>query len=129
MFEHSHKYISTYAIPFVSVLYTLIPKLRGNLIPHLIPMSIIGSFEVLLQNRSRLETFLIIVGHLLVFPLITFIKPTRDYGTFIDVLLLVLALGLVRYIPTWEYKITRQQIMCMYSIIFLGILNIRIFFQ
>ena len=129
MFEKSHKYISTYAIPFTSILYTLIPKLRGNLIPHLIPISIIGSFEVLLQNRTRLETFLIIVGHLLIFPLIMFIKPTRYYGTFIDVLLLVLALGLVRYIPTWEYKITRQQIMCMYSIIFLGVLNIRDFFQ
>ena len=110
-------------IPLLGILYTYIPKIRGNLVPHLISIIIIGIYEIFLQMRTPLQTFLIVMGHLLILPLITTFKPlSKSYGIPVDILLLAIGLAIIKYVPVWEYKITREQLMYMYLLIVSGIL-------
>ena len=123
MFEKSHKYISTYMIPLLGILYASLPKLRGNLVPHLISIMIIGIYERFIQTGTSLQTLLVVLGHLSVLLLITTFRPlSKSYGIPVDILLLTIGLAIIKNVPVWKYKITREQLMYMYLLIVSGIL-------
>ena len=73
-------------IPLLGILYASLPKLRGNLVPHLVSIMIIGIYERLIQTGTSLQTLLVVLGHLSVLLLITtcllYTSPSpRDLST------------------------------------------------
>lgn len=110
-------------IPLLGILYASLPKLRGNLVPHLVSIMIIGIYERLIQTGTSLQTLLVVLGHLSVLLLITTFRPlSKSYGIPIDILLLTVGLAIIKNVPVWKYKITREQLMYMYLLIVSGIL-------
>ena len=109
-------------IPLLGILYASLPKLRGNLVPHLVSIMIIGIYERFIQTGTSLQTLLVVLGHLSVLLLITRFRPlSKSYGIPVDILLLTIGLAIIKNV-VWKYKITREQLMYMYLLIVSGIL-------
>ena len=70
MFKDASKSISTYLIPVLCVLYIQFPILRNLIILHMIPISIIGVANAVIQERTPFEKIMIILGHLVFYLLL-----------------------------------------------------------
>ena len=126
MFKNAFLYISTYVIPLLMILYIQYSSIRNLIICHMLPISIIGIIEVLLQNRTPIEKLLIIIGHLLFFVLVIFYKPNNyKLHPLIFPLTLYIPISIIINMPIWKYEITKEQMVILYTIIYICFLSIQ----
>ena len=126
MFKNAFLYISTYVIPLLMFLYIEFTNIRKLIISHMLPISIIGIIEVLLQNRTPIEKLLIIIGHLLFFVLVIFYKPNNyKLHPLIFPLTLYIPISIIINMPIWKYEITKEQMVILYTIIYICFLSIQ----
>ena len=74
MFKDASKSISTYLIPVLCVLYIQFPILRILIILHMIPISIIGVANAVIQERTPLLCYFFVVKGFCSFHTIGFSK-------------------------------------------------------
>jgi hypothetical protein len=123
MFKDASKSISTYLIPVLCVLYIQFPILRNLIILHMIPISIIGVANAVIQERTPFEKIMIILGHLVFYLLLVNYKPTTsNVNLFAKLVTLLISLVLISSVPTWTYELSREQMIAMYLLIYLMLL-------
>ena len=126
MFKNSFLYISTYVIPLLMLLYIQFNNIRNLIILHMLPISIIGIIEVLLQKRTPIEKILIIIGHLLFFVLVIFYKPNNyKLHPLIFPLTLCIPISIIINMSIWKYEITKEHMVILYTIIYICFLSIQ----
>ena len=115
--------ISTYAIPLLSILYLCIEKTRSFLKPHLIIIMLLGILDALHDNKTRIETILIILGHLVVIPLVLLEPPTNKiHNKLLNILSVISVFTIINITPYWHYKLTRNQMFYLYVLLYITFL-------
>ena len=123
MFKDAFKSISTYLIPVLCVLYIHFPILRNLIIQHMIPISIIGVANAIIQERTPFEKIMIILGHLVFYLLLVNYKPTTsDVNLSTKLVTLLISLLIISSVPIWTYELSREQTIVMYLVIYLTLL-------
>ena len=120
MFKDASTSISTYIIPLLCVLYIQYPILRNLIIDHMVPISIIGIVNAVLQKRTWFEKAIILCGHLIFFLLLKKYKPgAQNVGQTIKLATLLFSIAIILSIPIWTYELSRCQMVTMYSVVYL----------
>ena len=120
MFKHALKFISTYVIPALCVLYINFPNLRSLIIQHMIPISFIGITDTFFQERTIVEKLGVILGHMIFYPIMLNYKPNNVTPLLsVQLITLLAAISIIATLPTWKYKISRAQVIAMYVTIYL----------
>lgn len=120
MFKHALKFISTYVIPALCVLYINFPNLRSLIIQHMIPISFIGITDAFFQERTVIEKLGVILGHMIFYPIMLNYKPNNVTPLLsVQLMTLLAVISIIATLPTWKYKISRAQVIVMYVTIYL----------
>jgi hypothetical protein len=84
----------------------------------MVPISIIGIVNAVMQKRTSFEKTVIVLGHL-VAPFLLFLvyKPVPSADLF-PTLSLFIALAFILFIPAWTYDLSREQMVAMYVLFF-----------
>ena len=89
----------------------------------MIPISIIGVSNAIIQERTPFEKIMIILGHLVFYLLLVNYKPTTsDVNLSTKLVTLLISLLIISSVPIWTYELSREQTIVMYLVIYLTLL-------
>ena len=109
------QFLSLYLIPGLILLYIYVPTLRNTLFIHGFDICTVGLIDVFFQP---IPLWVKPIGHILhiiiIIPMLMY--PATD-TPFTSILLLLIAIGVIFYLPWWPYQ-TKRKTMAFTYIIF-----------